>query len=301
MRKFCLLAFIIAVIMASCGQTYEEKQQLSREERAELRKKDSLALKVAVMPTFDCLPLYLAKDERLFDTLGVDVHLKCFTAQMDCDTAIMGHTAEGIVSELVSTGRMIRRGTPLKYLTSTDAYWQLITNRTARISQVNQLGDKMVAMSRYSATDFFTDKVLRGVKTKAKVFRIQINDVNVRLDMMLNNMMDAAWMTEPQATCARRRSNNVIADTKNMKYKFGVIAFRSDCYRDNRRTKQIKAFSEAYNRACDSINKNGIRYYASLLLKYYKLDATMVKALPKMEFRHIEKPNSLDIENANKW
>ena len=144
-------------------------------------------------------------------------------------------------------------------------------------------------MSRYSATDFFTDKVLRGVKTKAKVFRIQINDVNVRLDMMLNNMMDAAWMTEPQATCARRRSNNVIADTKNMKYKFGVIAFRSDCYRDNRRTKQIKAFSEAYNRA------------ASLLLKYYKLDATMVKALPKMEFRHIEKPNSLDIENANKW
>ena len=67
------------LILAGCGQSYEETKRLSREQRLKLAREDSAALKIAVMPTLDCLPIFIAKDHQLFDTV-VDIRLKRYTA-----------------------------------------------------------------------------------------------------------------------------------------------------------------------------------------------------------------------------
>lgn len=283
------------LFFSSCGQSVEEQKQISRAERLKLMREDSLALKVAVLPTFDCLPLYLAKDKHWFDSLNVDVRLRPFTAQMDCDTALLGKSVEGMVSDLVRTERIKREGVGLTYATSTDAYWQLVTNRKARIKKVDQLGDKMVAMARYSVTDLLTDKVLKNAKTSSMVFRIQVNDVNVRLAMLLNNEMDAMWLTEPQASLARQAGCPVIADSRKLHNNYGVIAFRSDAINDSRRKSQVEKFIKGYNRACDSLTRMGFLPYADVLQKYYKLNAADVKALPKLKFSHAKKPQESDV------
>ena len=51
----------------------------------------------------------------------------------------------------------------------------------------------MIAMTRHSATDYLSTLVIDSVKTKYDVYRVQINDLNIRLRMLLNNEMDAAW------------------------------------------------------------------------------------------------------------
>lgn len=295
MRKIIFYILAILAVM-SCGNSYEEQKRLSRAERMRLNREDSLALKVAVMPTLDCLPLFVAKERFLYDTAQLDLRLRYFTAQMDCDTAIVGKSVEGIVSDLVRTERMKRDGTSLEYVSSTNAYWQLISNYKIRVKRLDQLGDKMIAMTRYSATDYLTDKALDGVKTSSVVFRIQVNDVNVRLGMLLNNEMDAMWLTEPQATSARRVGHVVLYDTRDKNLNLGVIAFRGEIMRDERRKKQVSAFVAAYNQACDSINKNGMGYYADVLHKYYKVNDRTIAALPKLKFAHMEKPRQVDLK-----
>ena len=202
MKSF-FICIIFAALAISCGKSYDEQRRLSRAERARLHREDSLALKIAVVPTLDCLPVYLAKDERLFDTLGVDVHLKIFNAQIDCDQALMRGAADGMVSDLVRTERLRLMGTPMQYVSSTGTYWQLLSNHKARLKALDQMGDKMIAMTRFSATDCLSQLVLEGVKTKSQVYNVQINDVQIRLRMLLNNEMDAVWLTEPLATAAR--------------------------------------------------------------------------------------------------
>lgn len=297
--KKVILYMLLTLAVASCSRSYEEQKRISREERARLHREDSLALKVAVVPTLDCLPLFVAKEHRMFDTLHVDVRLKYFTAQMDCDTALVGGTADGMVSDLVRTERLRRMGTDMLYLSSTGAYWQLITNSHARLKRVGQLGDKMVAMTRYSATDMLTDRVLDGVKTSSMVFRIQVNDVNVRLAMLLNNEMDAMWLTEPYATAARLHGHEVVADSRDMKLNLGVIAFKRKAVADARRKEQLAAFTKAYNMACDSLNSRGVGAYADVIGKYYKVDRKTVASLPKLRYRHIEKPAAKDIAAAD--
>ena len=217
-------------------------------------RKDSAALKVAVLPTLDCLPLFVAEHYQLFDTIHGGVRLKRFMAQMDCDTAMERGRVEGLVSDLVRAKLMERQGLKLRYVTVTNAYWQLVTNRNARIRQLKQLDDKMVAMTRFSATDLLTDRVVDSVKLdKDRVFKVQINDVNVRLLMLQNNEMDALWLTEPQATAARMMKHGVVYDTRKEDLQLGVMVFREKEMRH-------PGASQAVGAVCESLQP-GLRLY----------------------------------------
>lgn len=288
--------------MSACGNSYQESKRLSRLERQRLAKEDSAALKIAVMPTLDCLPLYVAREYKWFCDGKTDIRLKYFTSQIDCDTAILNGRVEGAVSDLVRVARMNKSGAKVKPQIATAAYWQLLTNRNSRIRQLNQLDDKMVAMTRYSVTDMLADHVVDSAKLKSeRVFKVQINDVNVRLQMMLNNEMDAMFVTEPQATLARLAKHKVLLDTRKMNWHMGVIAFREKPMKDVDRKRQYDVFVKAYNQACDSINKNGIARYAHLMEKYCRTRSAVLDSIPKTKFPHAVGPREKDVLRAEKY
>lgn len=300
--KRLLIGIVAALVLFSCGQSYEETKRITKAQRLKLFREDSAALKVAVMPTLDCLPIYLAKDHQMFDT-AVDIRLKRFAAQMDVDTALMNGRVELGVTDLVRAERMMKQNTPIEYLTSTNAYWQLITNRSARITNLKHLDDKMLAMTRYSVTDLLGDLAVDSAKLKTeRVFRIQINDVNIRLKMLENNEMDALLMTEPQAAQARLLKHKAILDSRNLDLQMGAIVVRSKGMDGSARKKQMAAFVKGYNMACDSINANGVAKYRDLVMKYCSVKREAVDTIPKnLKFSHVTKPREKDIERAQKW
>lgn len=294
----CLLGGITA-----CSSKENKQIQQTAASRAEQRRADSLALKVAVTPTTDCLPLYVAKERGLFDEQGVAVSLKCKQSHIDCDQAMLEGKVEMMASDLMRTERLIHNGLPLTYVSSTNAYWQLIGNRLSRVRKVDQLGDKMMGMSRYSATDYLGTLAVDSAKPKLPVFRIQINDVDVRLKMLTNNEIDAVLLTEPQATAARMQRHNVLFDSRHRDISLGVLAIRTTAVSDARICQQRDAFVKAYNLACDSINQRGLAAYADVLKKYCHVDDSVIARLPKMEFRHAAQPRTADVERTKnvKW
>lgn len=300
MRKL-LIGIIALLVLFSCGQSYEETKRQMRVHRQKLFREDSAALKIAVMPTLDCLPIFVAKDCQMFDT-AVDIRLKYYTAQMDCDTAIMNGRVEAGVTDLVRAERMIKAGAPLRYFAGTNAYWVLVSNRLQRISELKHLEDKMVAMTRYSVTDMLSDMAVDSAKLEAwKVFRIQVNDVNIRLKMLENNEMDALVLTEPQFTQAMLRKPRVLLDTRKMDLKMGAIVMRTKGMDEKNRTKQVRAFLIGYNAACDSINKLGVGYYKDVIRKRYKVSEQALEKLPNLKYAHALVPREKDIEVARKW
>ena len=298
------LLWIIAIIclVVGCGQSYEETKRINRAQRLKALREDSAALKVAVLPTLDCLPIYLAEDHQLFDT-AVDIRLKLFTAQMDIDTALANHRVEVGVSDLVRVERLKKQGDSLRYLTSTNAYWQLVSNRNARILDLKHLDDKMLAMTRYSVTDLLGDLAVDSAKLKSeRVFRIQINDVNVRLKMLENNEMDALILTEPQAATARMLKHKVLMDTRNLDMEMGVIVSQWKGMNGETRARQLRAFMRGYNRACDSINQYGLASYAPLIVKYCHVKPECIEKIGKdLKFHRIALPREEDVERAKAW
>ena len=303
MRHITICTVVVGLlILAGCGQSYEETKRLSREQQKRLAREDSAALKIAVMPTLDCLPIFIAKDHQMFDT-AVDIRLKRFTAQMDCDTALMRGRVEGAITDLVRAERIKKLGDSLTYFSATNAYWLLVSNRTARITQLKHLDDKMLSMTRYSATDLLADFVVDSAKLKSEqVFKIQVNDVYIRLKMLLNNEIDAVLLTEPQATQARLAHHHLMLDSRKIPLQLGVIAFREKALKDQKRQQQLDVFKRGYNQACDSLARYGVKKYRSLLVKYCKLKGSEVDSLPRdLKFQRIAEPQQADIERAQKW
>ena len=301
-RYFILMVLAVAVT-AGCGPSYDDLKKMSQAEQAKLRHEDSLALKIGVLPTLDCLPIYVAKDCGLFDSTKADIRLKLFNSQIDGDQALVDGRLEGCVTDIVRGQRMkAKRGVSLDYVAATNAGWQLISNRLARIKRINQLDDKMIAITRFSATALLADLATDSAKLKDEtVFKIQINDINLRLQMLLANEMDAMFLPEPQATTARLYKNPVLIDSRDKDLRLGVIAFNKNAMNDEHRRRQLAVFISGYNAACDSINKNGIRKYTSTLKKYYQLDDKTINALPKTRYEHAKAPRQKDIDAADKW
>lgn len=274
MRKYYIKQILAIAVIALCGcsQNNEANHRMTAKEKAEQHLKDSLALKVGVMQTADCLPAFVAKDEGIFDSLGVDVKLVHFTSMLDYNSALKKNNLQGVFSDSKYIEYMDKTSNlSMQNVRTFDMKWQLVANRRSRLLRLNQFTDKIIAMSRYSVTDFLCDRLTDSVKLdKERVFRVQVNDVDTRLEMLLNNEIDAAWLPEPQATVATNNGNNVLMRSDSRGERFAVLAFTSASLSDKRIKQQIETFEKAYDLASKKIEKGGKKYYTVLVERYFK-------------------------------
>jgi NitT/TauT family transport system substrate-binding protein len=282
------------LVLSACSGEHEQRTENDA-------MPDSSAWCIAVMPTMDCLPFYVASERHFFEEAGASVWLKTYQAQMDVDTALQRSRVVGAATDLARVERLRQEGLQLEVVSQTILDWQLISKRTSRISKWAQLDDKMLAMTRYSGTDLLTDLVVDSAKLKSeRVFRIQVNDVSVRLGMLQSDIMDAMFLPEPQATAARNLRGRVMLDTRKMDIRLGAMAFIADSIKRNRA--QLTAIFKAYDRAVDSLNEQGIKSYSYLMEKYLGVSKQTIDSLPDdFKFRHSEEPRHKDLEMAKNW
>ena len=298
MKRINYLLILAVLTLVSCGKSDKELQAERQAQKLAEREAYQKAYKIAVMPTMDCLPAYLLKDSLLYDTAKVDIRLCRFNAQMDCDTAMIGGSVQAAFSDLVRTERLKHRNKVLMhYLTDTNLNWQLIADKDSKLKQLSDLSDKIVAMTRFSGTDLLTDMAVKKAKPKYQVFRVQVNDVLVRLAMLQNHEIDAYWFADPQITKALSADNNSLFNSEDAGVHLGVVAIMDKV----RRQDEEAAFAEAYDKAVEQINKNGVKYYSALIQKYMKVDESVVRALPDIKYTKIGPPRKADLLMARNF
>ena len=298
MKRINYLLILAVLTLVSCGKSDKELQAERQAQKLAEREAYQKAYKIAVMPTMDCLPAYLLKDSLLYDTAKVDIRLCRFNAQMDCDTAMIGGSVQAAFSDLVRTERLKHKNKVLMhYMTDTNLNWQLIADKDSKLKQLSDLSDKIVAMTRFSGTDLLTDMAVKKAKPKYQVFRVQINDVLVRLAMLQNHEIDAYWFAEPQITKALSADNNSLFNSEDAGVRLGVVAIMDKV----RRQDEEAAFAAAYDKAVEQINKNGVKYYSALIQKYMKVDESVVRALPDIKYTKIGPPRKADLLMARNF
>lgn len=264
-----MLSLLAAVVSACSGNSAPQAKTAA--EKAADKKADSLALKVGVMQTADCLPAFVAETEGIYDSLGVSVRLRQYTSGLDRDVSLRKNSLQGAFTDTKRTDYLRERYSfKMETVMTTDMQWQLVANRLSRLYRPKQLTDKVIAMTRFSATDWLCDRMADSAKLSAdRVFRIQVNDVDTRLKMLLNNEIDAAWLPEPQAGVARAHGHNVLAQSGAKGECLATLAFTAKTMADRRRSRQVKLFVEAYKIAKKKIDAKSKSGRDSLMRKYF--------------------------------
>lgn len=251
---------MLAVPFFIACQSEEKRQQVSKAERERWRREDSAAFKIGVLPTEDCLPIILAKELRLYDTLGVSVHLRHYSAMSECRIALSNSLVEGAVIDSTLLAQLNDGNEWLTAGMPTAMTWKFLTAKKARISRLEQLTDKIIAADSHGESHRLAEQAIDSLLKKGKLaFVVQVEDLNVRLKMLNTGTVDAALLPEPYATKAKKQGANIIERVKSLPK--GVLALRKEAMSDTARQEQYRLFLKAVAIANDSIKLYGKSQY----------------------------------------
>ena len=219
---------------------------------------DSAALRLAVLPTMECLPFFYADSIGLFDSLGVDVRLLTYGAAMDADTAFRRGWTDAIATDLVKACLWQSEGDTAHVAMVGDLRLWLVTAPKARLLKAESLKEKIIGVTRHSATDYFSDKILSSVKMKdIDLNKPQINDVWLRTLMVDQDQLDGAILPEPYASEAVARGAKRLNGSERMGVeKLMCVLVADSVYR--MRKADVEKIRQVYDRAVEAMNRDSV-------------------------------------------
>lgn len=273
-----------------------------RSEIQTIHDNDSTVLTIAVLPTLDCLPLYVADSLGLFDSLGVDIRLLTYEAAMDADTAFQRGWANGCVTDLVKAITWRSAGDSIRVILCGDVNLSVVTAHTARIREVKSLKEKVIGVTRNSVVDYTVDQMLatHGMIPK-DLNRPQINNIFLRQRMVDQNQYDGALLPEPYASLSVAHGAKRILTSADLPHTNPILAitFRDSLLR-TRRTDLLKII-KAYDLAIDYINTNRTNT-SNGLLRFLPLSETVPDSIYEVPtFRKSQLPSDSLMREVRRW
>lgn len=279
-------------MLASCSQRQEATQF-----DADSTGIDTTVLRVAVMPAINCLPVFYAERTGLADSLGLEMELLRYQAQMDIDTAITFGHADIAYTDLIRIAKLNKAKVTLSAFASCDEPISLISLKTKRVKQVNQMKEQMIAVSRLSATDYWCDRLLDSTRTSYDdIYRPQVNDVRLRAEMLRQGLIDAAMMGEPYATWMTMLGHKRLFLSKGKQPQLYAWANISAT------KKQQKVFLDILKEATEQLGKpSEAALLRDILKQEYQLPPAVVDSIELQPVRQTSAVRPADTEEAEKW
>lgn len=283
---------LIAIVLASC--THRQEAMQFSPDSTDI---DTAALCVAVMPTMNCLPVYYAEKSGLSDSLGLDMKLLRYQAQMDIDTAIVNGHVDIAFTDLIRIQRLSRQ-VHISPIATCDEPLSLISLKTKRVKQVNQMKEQMIAISRLSATDYWCDRLLDETHTSYDdIYRPQVNDVRLRAEMLRQGLIDAAMMGEPFATWMTTLGHKRLFQSSGKKPRLYAWA---SCASANKGQQQVflNLLDSAMTRMSD---ESQVSILHDILKQEYQLPPAMVDTFRLPPLKRVSDIRQSDAEEAKDW
>lgn len=265
---------------------------------------DTLALNILCTPTLECLPLYYAVESGICDSLHLPLVIRTENAQFDVDS-IMRRTRrfDGGILDMTRLAhyRTAEKGLknisekqqkeydkqhkyyylPMPTVTQyivLDGQWRLVSSAQLRIRSVDKLNKRTVAAARFCSSDDCLKTALRGTKVKYEnIYHAQINDYNLRLNMLDEAQIEASVLPEPYATLATMKGHQIIWRTDSIRNT--AIYIRNKALTKQGKKQQVELLKRVYNLAVADLNKGGAKVADSALIKVYHLPQNVIDTL----------------------
>ena len=266
---------------------------------------DSLALHIALLPTADCLPFYVAQQTGIYDSLGLDLRLHTYQAQLDTDTALLRHHAHLAYTDIIRALLLQQRDSlNLRVVAATAGTHTLLTPQRSRTRRTAQLRERMVAVARHSVTDFLSDALTDSASlARNDIFRPQINSLRIRTDMLCNATLDAAFLPEPYATEARLSGHTDLYTTSHDGPRMLAFATTASCLHDSLRQTQLRLLLEGYEAARQAISEGHRGTLPALLTRLAQTPDTLADTIATLlpAPQPLLAPRQADAEAALQW
>jgi NitT/TauT family transport system substrate-binding protein len=219
------------------------------------------SLRVALLPITDVVPFYVAQQEGYFADAGLDAVPVPVSSGAERDTVVQAGAAEceltdihGVVLTNARNANDLRIIATARQATSVQPLFFMLSSPASGIERTEQLAGANIGISENTVIDYWNDRILESAGVDpTSVTRTNVPQIPVRLELLLNNQLDAVVLPDPLASFARLQgARSVVDDTIRPEIAVSVLACREDAIAQQ--PEAIAAFVSGWDRAVDAIN-----------------------------------------------
>jgi len=259
--KITVLIFF-AVLLAACAPTavpVSPPAPASSAPASSPKPADAGSFRMALLPTTDVVPFYVAQAQGYFKAQGLNVELMPVSSAAERDQLMATQQTDGEMADLMTAISFNATKPTLKVVrivrqARTDSpLFSILVAKDSPLKTVQDLKGKEIAISQNSVIEYVTQRLLEKegfTATDIKTTNIPV--IPTRLQVLQQNQVPAATLPEPFTSLAVLQGARVILDdSKYPEYSQSVLIFRTEIV--EKRPGDVKKFLVAYDQAIADI------------------------------------------------
>lgn len=294
-RKFIALAILIVIgviSIAACTQTSPQDEPV--------------ALKMAVLPILDALPMYVAQENGYFEVHGVEVEFIPVSSAAERDQVMAAGQADGMINDLISTFLYNQDDVQIQVVsfarTATPEFpqFRILAAKNSGIESVEDLKGVEIGISEGSVIEYTTDRLLEAEGfSEMEIVTIAVPNIPLRMSLLDSGELQAANLPDPLSSLAiQGGAVAVIDDSSHPEYGNSLISFRKSVIDSNPRA--IRGFLAAIDQATQDINAD-LTKWDELLTEKSLVPAPLIGSYKIPTFPTRSLPSEAQWQDVIKW
>lgn len=290
MKKLLVSFGLVALLLAGCGQSGDEKTEGSKE--------TAPVVTVGVMPSTDNMPFIVAHEQGFDKKHGVTIELETFKSGKDRDAAFQAGTVDGINADLVGVAAYLQGSMDVKITSATFGQFDLIA--TPETTSVEELKGKEVIVLKNQGPEYAVDQILaQSGMTGVDVKIVDVPQVPSRVELLQNNQAAAAILPEPFVTMTTTKGMTNLGSTRSIGINPFVLCFTTAVI--DEKAEALKGMYDAYNEAVDWMQAHDQSEYIQLFVDEIGFPEELKEEIQVPDYPHAEQATETDITKAFDW
>ena len=283
--KKVILVATLATMLVGCGGKVESSQT----ETSSTQVTDLGTLRIGVMSAADSAPILLAQEEGYFKELGLTVELEIFTNGATKQSSIQAGELDGAMVSMIQFLNNKAAGLEAVMTTATDGVFPVVLSPSFEEKE-----DVKVGLMEVSVVNYLADRYLKAYNME-KVF---INEMPVRMQMLLAGELDMAILPEPMASTAQLKGLEKRIYGVTEEFTPNAMIFTKESIAS--REEAVAAFHEAYNKAVEEILANE-EVAKDILIQQLELDEKVKELMVLPTYHTTRIPSEEFVEEVRLW
>lgn len=288
--KQVVVATTLVAMLVGCGnKVAEQSPEVTPEVGTTTEAKDLGTLRIGVMSAADSAPILLAQENGYFEELGLTVNLEIFTNGATKQSSIQAGELDGAMVSMIQFLNNKAAGLEAVMTTSTDGMFPVVLSPS-----FEEKKDVRVGLMEVSVVNYLADQYLKDYNVE-KVF---INEMPVRMQMLMAGELDMAVLPEPMASTAQLKGLEKRTYGNPDDFTPNAMIFTNEIINSNKEA--VAAFHEAYNKAVEEIVANQ-EVAKDILIKKLELDEKVKELMVLPTYHTTRIPTEDFMEDVRLW
>ena len=268
----------------------------------------SAPITIGSLPTEDILPIWVARDEGLYEKAGLKVDVVPFQSAAELISGVQAGAVLLAMTDIMVTASIFAGGTDVQMewitlgATPQQGRFGIMVGPESKVASLTDLAGVPIGVGTNTILEYVMDRLMEGAGIPDDQIVVEeMQDLLPRYQMMANGQVAAAALPASLLALGEATGCRTVADdTQGENISQSVMIARSSFVEGGSGSSSVETLKQVWNEAADKINADPEAYRATLV-KNANLPEVVASTYPICEYPRCELPTNAMVDPVLAW